>query len=226
MDSNLRSVLLVKAVKLAALYLTIAIAGFLVLGLGAIYLPENILLRRSADSKLKEWLPGKEVIPPGMILSDIYKTTNEQVAENYPNRKEMLRLLDDWGREESYTNLYFSPDRCTTAGPRSIKLSVILHKDGLGAQQYLEWLRNRDQKKALKIRDYTIGNSGYQVWQMTEGNCAYKEEKQIDISFRRNNAQGVVSITGEDSQSDQLLEIAIRLAKILDENIQKRTFPQ
>lgn len=211
------------AVKRAALYLTIAGLGFLLLGFIAIYCPENFLLRHTDSSTVKNWLPGKDDIPPGMVLIDRYTTTNEQVAESYPNRDEVLHLVESWGREESYTHVYLSRDRCTTVGPRLIRFSIILHKDEAGAQQYLEWLRERDLARATKYEKLDIGDGGYQFWMDDESSCYDKSVKTIEVVFCRNNAQGVVAISGTTGQDDQLLEAAMRLAKILDENIQKNT---
>lgn len=226
MESNLRSELLTKAIKRAALYLAVAIVGFLVLGFSAIYLPENLMLRHTESSEVKDWLPGKDIIPSGMVLIERYKMTNEDVAEGYSNHDEVLRLIEGWGREDGYRNLYLSKDRCTTAGPRLITLSIILHKDEAGAQQYLEWMREMDQTKATEFGNLYVGNGGYQFWLDSESSCPEKPERQIEIVFRRNYALGTVVIAGTKRQDDQLLEAAIRLAKVLDENIQKKTDPR
>jgi hypothetical protein len=229
LDPNPQNTPLAKAIRRAALYLAIAVASFFVLGFAALYLPEDMTLDYAGSknrSEVQDWLPGKEVIPPDMILIERYKTTNQESANRYPNRDEMLRWLEGWGRKESYSNLYLSRDRCTPSGPQSIRLSIILHKDETGAQQYLDWLKERDRSTSADFQTLDIGNGGHQFWQVTEDPCSDKTRKKVEIIFRHNHALGVVGVAGGWGQDEQLQEIALRLAGSLDDCIRKETQPR
>jgi hypothetical protein len=97
-----------KAVLLMLVSISITIVGFLLLAFVAVNLPEDSLFRRSGTSKLKNWLPENIDLPPDMILVSEYKSTNRDVADNYPNPTEVL----DRGKGRGEDRGFFSALSC------------------------------------------------------------------------------------------------------------------
>ena len=226
MDPNPSAGLIESAIKKAVVYSAIAVIGFIALGFLALYWPEDKMLRQSEYSKVKTWFSGGNAIPSGMIFVDESKTTNSEVADNYPAEGDMLSLLEEWGRKEGFAKLYVAPDRCTSAGPRSITVSIVLLNDPSGTQQYYAWLREYDQDEGDEFETVPIGSAGYQFWSEIESSCSDAVASQIEICFRRNNALGVVKVAGSTGQASLFLDTARQLATILDEILQQKTSQQ
>ena len=224
-NTDLRSPLF-KAIRIAIIYVGIALGGFFVLILIALYVPDNFLLRTPASTRLKNWLPDKISFPQDMIYVSESNTTNEEVADDYPDEKELAQYLEDWGREEGYTLLFVSKDRCTSKGPRTIRLGVILHKDSKGARAYLDWLQMRDLARSYKLEDIDIGNYGYVFWEERNSRCSEVEKEiRIEVIFQRNYALGSVAMTylsGENTE-EEILKTAHELANMVDSRILEET---
>lgn len=219
-DPNAPSPLL-KALRLAALFISLSLVGFVLLGFVALNVPEDWLLRNPESSKVSAWLPPKGDIPAGLILIGEYITTNADVADNYPDRQTMLDRLETWGREESYVKEYMPPERCTQTGPRSIRVSIILHKENAGAQAYLEWLGQKDRDQGYQVQSMEVGEGGYQSWNSQESRCGNGESEQtLEILFRRGHALGGVYLRAANGNLEEdLFAVALRLAQILDTRI-------
>lgn len=213
-----------KTTRLSLLYCAIALIGFIILGWVALNIPENMLLRQSEkkESPLKQWMLPSSDIPSDMILISRQTNSNKDIAKQYSDQDEMLKRLSSFGREDGYSQDYASKDRCRVTGPRSIHIALVLHKDGNGVQQYLQWIVNT-KLEAEKLQQIDIGDGGFVTYIRQEGFCFEKySERVVDVSFRRNKVMGTVSVSGsaQKNQDQELSVLAERLAKNLDSQIQ------
>jgi hypothetical protein len=218
-----------KALILLIGCLAAAIVLFGVLMVAALLIPGNLfpaLSRSSGGEELKDWLLAQDALPPQMMLVEQHEVTNQNVADSYPDSKQMLPVVQSWGREDGYSQTYLPQDRCSSGGLHSIGLSVISHKDSVGAQQQLDWSQSRDKADANLLDQVEIGNDGYEFWQTIDSQCLPGDkDQQVSIFFRRNSAGGVVVVSGKKGEANiiEIQQTAERLANLLDVRLQQVT---
>ncbi len=213
-----------KVLLRALLLFGVSLVGFTALVPAALYVPENFLLRDSEGSKLAAFMLPSDALPEDMIFVSSSKADNEDVAKNYPDAEEMEQRLDGYGREEGYTRTYVSRDRCKQAGMRSIEFSVVRMKDAAGALPYQEWLRAKNYKEVDNHGPVEIGGGGYQLSGSMDVLCPPYEESYVAIHFLRDRFLGTAAVyVAKDSvDEEELQELALGLARQLDETIQRK----
>lgn len=214
---------LISALRRAAIFVIITVAGCLVLGFSVLYLPENYFLREEEVSRVKDWLPEKYEFPQNMILVSESATTNREAAQTYPDPEAIYKKFESWGREEGYSRRYMSRNRCTTTGPRSIRVGIVRYGSPDGVQEFLDWSEARELAQGGKASATGYGDDGYLLQVMQPGKCSLAHpERRVEIIFQRGDYLGVVELyaAADQNSENDLLKIAGRLAELIDRRIQ------
>lgn len=225
---------LTTALLLAGLFLVLALVCCAVVAFAALILPRPASPAVTAPasaaalpqmSDLPAWLPDRNSLPGGMKLVEEKRTSNKDIAGEQDNPEEYLRKLDSFGRVEGFSREYGSTDPCRTRGMRYIKMTLILHRDGVGAQQYVDWMEATD-REAENFKINTVGNYGYQFWgsPYIEECPDTPDEHMAMIFFRRGNVVGFVEVSaalGNNSDAD-ILSVAQSIAHNIDTEIKSK----
>ena len=149
--------------------------------------PTEILISGSPIN----WVPKLDGIPTDMHLSEDGTQTNEEVAAGETDPTEalkMLELMEEWGRKESYYQVYSPEDQCRSkTGLYEVRIFVVSFKTAAGAEESRVWrLANTTATHQEATKDF--GESANLYGWIENSDCVPSQVIYESAVFRRYNA--------------------------------------
>jgi hypothetical protein len=171
------------------------------------------------------WIPKFDDIPDEMRLLESGINSNEDVAGSYPDPIEFLRTLEEWGRIESYYQIYSQESRCTSkSGLYEINVTVVSFKTASGAEVSREYYMTDEKHDNTTSQETTnlVGENAHLIEWSKSSDCNPPDQVLYEsVAFRRYNAVVYVdvgSFANVNSTNDMQV-LAIRLAQVQDQKL-------
>lgn len=180
--------------------------------------PTEILLTESPLNLMPKF---DDMLPESMILGPHKIKSNDDEFADHP-APGFLQKLEDWGRIESYYEIYWQADRCKSeSGIYEVKVEITAFKSESGAEAYRKWHLTEGAPVDVPHQETTkaFGDSA-QLFQWLDDSDCFPGNRitRESASFRRYNMDVYVGVaTYKDMENtNDMKALTIQLAQLVD----------